>query len=144
MTHETPRVPQAEDTTLPSKKTWFYFFALYRNNVFGWRKWCLFGNIKGTVVRDFRLQVFLWISFPQAHEYTIRAVSNFFQKFAEIFAAQGAPPVSLTSVANEKNFNQKTFNYFLEHLCVVELALVDKFFSSWKNLKQNNFVTLSL
>jgi hypothetical protein len=26
-----------------------------------------------------------------------------FRKFAEIFAAQGAPPVSLTPVANEKN-----------------------------------------
>ncbi len=29
--------------------------------------------IKGTVPQDFRLQVFLWISFPQAPEYTIRA-----------------------------------------------------------------------
>ncbi len=37
---------------------------------------CLF---KGTVSRDFRLLVFSWISFPQTPEYTIRAVSNFFQ-----------------------------------------------------------------
>jgi hypothetical protein len=29
----------------------------------------------------------------------------FFRKFTEIFAAQGAPPVSLTPVANEKIFN---------------------------------------
>ncbi len=41
--------------------------------------------------------------FPQAPEYTIRAVAKFFRKFAEIFAVQGAPPVSLTPVANGKN-----------------------------------------
>ncbi len=35
---------------------------------------------KGTVPRDFRLQVFSWINFPQAPEYLIRAVSNFFEK----------------------------------------------------------------
>ncbi len=33
--------------------------------------------LKGTVSRGFRLQVFLWISFPRPYEYTIRAVSNF-------------------------------------------------------------------
>jgi hypothetical protein len=49
---------------------------------------------------DFRFST--WISFSQAPDYTIRAVSNFFHKFAEIFAAQDAPPVSLTSVANGK------------------------------------------
>jgi hypothetical protein len=38
---------------------------------------------------------------------------EFFRKFAEIFAAQGAPPVSLTPVANEKIFNQKSFNYIV-------------------------------
>jgi hypothetical protein len=31
---------------------------------------------------------------------------------AEIFAAQGAPPVSLTLVANGKIFTQKSFHYF--------------------------------
>ncbi len=34
---------------------------------------------KGRVSRDFRLLFFSWISFPQAPEYTIRAVSNFFE-----------------------------------------------------------------
>jgi hypothetical protein len=34
--------------------------------------------------------------FPQASEYFFRAVSNFFQKAVEIFAAQGAPHMSLT------------------------------------------------
>ncbi len=36
-----------------------------------------------------------------------------FWKFAEIFAAQGAPSVLLTPVANGKIFNQKNFNYFV-------------------------------
>ncbi len=35
--------------------------------------------IKGTVSRDFRLLVFTWISNPQVPEYTIRAVSFFFE-----------------------------------------------------------------
>jgi hypothetical protein len=32
--------------------------------------------------------------------YSTRTVSNFLQKFAEIFGSQGAPPVSRTPVAN--------------------------------------------
>ncbi len=47
-------------------------------------------------------EIFIF-SFPQAPEYPVRAVRKFFGKFLEIFAAQGAPPVSLTSVANGKN-----------------------------------------
>ncbi len=35
--------------------------------------------LKGTVPWDFRLQIFSWISFPQAPEYTIRAVLKFFK-----------------------------------------------------------------
>jgi hypothetical protein len=67
---------------------------------------------KGTVPQEFRLQVFIWISFPQAPDYTIRVVYNFFQKFVEIFAAQGAPPVSLTPAANEKILQSENFFYF--------------------------------
>ncbi len=36
---------------------------------------------------------------------------EFFRKFAEILAAQCAPPVTLTPVANGKTFNHKSFNY---------------------------------
>jgi hypothetical protein len=38
------------------------------------------------------------MGFPQAPEYTISAVSNFFGKFADIFEAQGEnlPPISTT------------------------------------------------
>jgi hypothetical protein len=47
--------------------------------------------------------------FPQVPDYTIRAVSNFFRKFVEIFAAQGLPPVLTTPVANGKNFQAEKF-----------------------------------
>ncbi len=54
-------------------------------------------SFKEIVRRDFRFHVFFsWMSFLQAPEYTIMAVSSSFWKFGEIFAAQGAPKVSLT------------------------------------------------
>jgi hypothetical protein len=65
--------------------------------------------LKGTVSRDFLLPVFFLNQFPQASDYTIRAVSNFFRKFAEIFVAQGLPPVSTTPVANGKNLQAEKF-----------------------------------
>jgi hypothetical protein len=39
--------------------------------------------------------------------------SHFFENFAEIVAAQDAPPVSLTSVANAKNRQKENFLLFL-------------------------------
>jgi hypothetical protein len=36
-----------------------------------------------------------------------------FQKFAEFWAAQGAPQVSLTPVAMKKIFNQQSFNFLV-------------------------------
>ncbi len=36
-------------------------------------------EFKGTVSRDFLLQVFSWITFPQAPENNIRVISNFFE-----------------------------------------------------------------
>ncbi len=48
--------------------------------------------LKGQCHEIFCFWFFSWISFPQAPEYTLRAVSNFFRKFTEIFAAQGWPP----------------------------------------------------
>jgi hypothetical protein len=61
---------------------------------------CQHLKLKGTVSQDFLLQVFFMNQFPPAPEYPIRTVSIFFQKFAEIFASQGAPPVSTTSAEN--------------------------------------------
>ncbi len=54
-------------------------------------------SLKGQCHEIFDFRFFTWISFPQAPDCT---VSNFFRKLAEIFAAQGAPPVSLTPMAN--------------------------------------------
>ncbi len=57
---------------------------------------------------------FLWISFPQAPEYTIRV--RIFSKIRwDIRSSRW--PVSLIPVAIEKIFNQKSFNYFLTPLC---------------------------
>jgi hypothetical protein len=55
---------------------------------------------KGTVSRDFRLLVFFMNQFPQAHEYTIRAFSNFFENSRRYSQLKVLPLVSLTPVAN--------------------------------------------
>jgi hypothetical protein len=64
-------------------------------------------ELKGTVPRDFLLQVFFMNQFPPNPGYTIRA----FKKFAKIFAAQGAPLVLLAPVANGKIFKFSLFFY---------------------------------
>ncbi len=62
--------------------------------------------LKGQCHEIFDFRFFSWISFPQAPLGPFRI----FRKFA----AQGAPPVSLTQVANGKNLQSEKFNYFLE------------------------------
>jgi hypothetical protein len=57
----------------------------------------------------------------QCHEILDFSFLQNFLKFADIFAAKGEPPVSLTPVANGKIFNQKSFSYFFGHLWVEEL-----------------------
>jgi len=56
--------------------------------------------IKGTVSRDFLLLVFFMNQFPPSSRVFHLDRFEFFRKFAEIFASQGAPPVSTTPVAN--------------------------------------------
>jgi hypothetical protein len=55
-----------------------------------------------------------------------------FRKFAEIFATQGAPPVSWTLVANGKIFNQKSNHYFFWTPLSNRLSIIDKVFPSLK------------
>ncbi len=55
---------------------------------------------KGTVSRDFLLLVFFMNQFPPIPRVLHLDRFEFFRKFAEIFASQGAPPVSTTPVAN--------------------------------------------
>jgi hypothetical protein len=56
--------------------------------------------LKGTVSRDFLLLVFFMNQFPPSPRVFHLDRFEFFRKFAEIFASQGAPPVSMTPVAN--------------------------------------------
>jgi hypothetical protein len=60
----------------------------------------LLTRVKGTVSRDFLLLVFFMNQFPPSPRVFHLDRFEFFQKFAEIFASQGAPPVSTTPVAN--------------------------------------------
>jgi hypothetical protein len=58
------------------------------------------GSFKGTVSQDFLLLVFFMNQFPPSPRVFHLYRFEFFRKFAEIFASQGAPPVSTTPVAN--------------------------------------------
>jgi hypothetical protein len=96
---------------------------------------------------------FSWISFPPSPEYLIRTVSNFFQKFAEIVASQGAPPVSTTlqgkfaagvndTAINDTGGKVATSVKFEMVIMVYSVAwgkLIHK-----KKLKVENLLTLSL
>jgi hypothetical protein len=57
-------------------------------------------DLKGTVSRDFLLLVFFMNQFPPSSRVFHFDRFKFFRKFTEIFAIQGAPPVSTTPVAN--------------------------------------------
>ncbi len=57
-------------------------------------------TFKGTVSRDFLLLVFFTNQFPPSPWVFHLDRFEFFRKFSEIFASQGAPPVSTTPVAN--------------------------------------------
>jgi hypothetical protein len=63
-------------------------------------------GVKSQCHEIFDFRFFSCISFPQAPEY--RAVS-IFRKFSKILAAQGAPSVLSTPVANEKSSIRKVF-----------------------------------
>ncbi len=73
--------------------------------------------IKRTVPQDFRLQVFSWISFPQAPEYTVRAILNFFQKiWKEIHSSRCTSGVIDTSGTRKKMSIRKVWFYFVTPL----------------------------
>ncbi len=89
--------------------------------------------LKGTVPPDFRLQAFFIDQFPQAPNYTIRAVSNL-------------PPVSLTPVAILRC--TLTCEYLSEIFKKIEMTLV-LVSGAWgkiheKNLKQKSRDTVPL
>ncbi len=95
-------------------RPWAKFQPLEANCI---RPLCKF---KGTVSRDFRLLVFYESVSPKPLSIPLGHVSNFFENFSEIFAAQVASPVSLTPVANWKNL--KVLIILFGHLWEVELT----------------------
>jgi hypothetical protein len=76
------------------------------NNVF------ISSLFKGTVSRDFRLLFFSWIRFPQASEYTIRAVSNFFENSRRYSQFKVHHRCRWHRLQRDKIFNHKSFNYW--------------------------------
>ncbi len=66
--------------------------------------------MKGTVSRDFRLLVFFVNQFPLSTWVYHYGHFKFFLKLAEIFTAQGAPPVSWHRRQMGKTFKLKNFN----------------------------------
>ncbi len=60
-------------------------------------------TLKGQCHEIFDFRFSTWFSFPQAHNYTIGAVSNFFENSRRY---------SQLKVQMEKIFNQKSFRYF--------------------------------
>ncbi len=79
--------------------------------------------IKGTMPRDFRLQVFFMKSVSPWPLSILLGPSRIFRKFSEIFAAQGVLSVSLTPVANGKKFYIRKVSIILfGHLWVTELT----------------------
>ncbi len=79
-------------------------------------------GFKGTMSRDFSLLVFFMNQFSPSPWVYHWGHFKFFRKFAEIFAAQGAPPVSLTLVANGKSSIIKVLIILFGHLWEVELT----------------------
>jgi hypothetical protein len=68
---------------------------------------------KGTVSRDFRLLVFFMNQFPQVPEYTIRAVSNFFENSWRYSQLKVHHRCQRHRWQMEKIFNHKSFNYLV-------------------------------
>jgi hypothetical protein len=68
-------------------------------------------TLKGQCNEIFDFRFCTWISFPKP---LIIPLGTFqiFSKIRGDFAAQGAPPMSLTPVAIGKNLDQKSFHYF--------------------------------
>ncbi len=70
-------------------------------------------GFKGTVPRDFRLRFLSWISFPQAPEYTNRAVSNFFENSRRYSQLKVHHRCRWHRWQMAKIFKLKNFNYFV-------------------------------
>jgi hypothetical protein len=77
-----------------------------------------FSCLKGTVTRDFRLQIFVM---NQAPEYPNRAVSNFPENSRIYSQPMVHHRVIGTGGKRKKNFKKKSLNILFGHFWVVEL-----------------------
>ncbi len=113
---------------------------------------CFASAKKGKCHETFAFSFFSWTHFTQAPEYLLGPFEFCWRKkIVEIFAAQGAPPVSLTLVANGKNppvstttvmhldlrISPRIFEKIRNEPNVIFMVLEDD--DSWKkNLKQKS------
>jgi hypothetical protein len=77
--------------------------------------------LKGVWHKIYSSKFFSWSSLPQAPEYPVRTVSNFFKKFAEIFANERLSAVSPET--RGKILHYKFVSYFIKSLVVYSLHL---------------------
>jgi hypothetical protein len=75
--------------------------------------YCFRKQLKGQCREIFNCWFFSWISFPQAPEYTIRAVSNFFEHSLRYLQHKVHHQCHWHQWQKEKIFNHKSFNYFV-------------------------------
>ena len=71
--------------------------------------------LKGTVSRDFLLLVFFMNQFPPSPRVFHLDRFKVFLKFAEIFASQGAPPVSTTPVDRCQRHRRQNCRRYKRH-----------------------------
>ncbi len=79
-------------------------------------------HLKETVPRNFRLQVLLWISFPQAPEQPLRPFQIFSKIRRDISSSRCTNEVVDTDGKWKKSSIRKVLIIFLEHLFGVELT----------------------
>ncbi len=73
----------------------------------------LFRTLKGQCHEIFCFWFFSWISFPQASDYTIRTVSNFFENSRRYSQLKVCHRCQRHRWQMEKTFKQKNFNNFV-------------------------------
>jgi hypothetical protein len=89
-------------------------------------------GLKGTVSRDFLLQVFFMIHLPQAPDNNIRIISNFFENSRRYSKVKvHAPPVSTTPVANCRRYQR----HRRQILRPVPLVLLTPVANNWNNIR---------
>ncbi len=100
---------------------------------------------KGILAQDFQLMAF-FSGFPKDPECTLGAISNFYEKFANIFECRGKPLVSAAGDKCQNLLRQKIFLYFVQKLLDCIIRLQNKFFQNLYSKVQadlylsNNFI----